>query len=233
MSNWTMPNWLNGDYYTSGPSKFDMGKVKFGSAADGFGRFNRYEIENGQVHFTSKMLNSSWLKLCSDKNDIEPNLLFEDTVPERMRSKIPGMNMYYASKYGDNIWVQLSALADRKTYVATTDQAVPLLMNPETLEQEGMLEWKDDMTCVMGITHARTLKDGMVISYCQNKAMKNSINVYKIHPDTPFTRELIGSFETEHLAYGHSFGLTEEYAMILEQPIVFDFLGMAAGKPMM
>ena len=232
-SNWVAPSWMNGDFFTSGPSQFDMGKVHLGSAADGFGRWNRFEIENGEVHFTSKMLNSKWLKLCQDSNDIEPNLLFEETIPARMRSKIPGMNMYYASKYGDNIFIQMSTLPDKKTYIATTDQAIPLTMNPETLEQEGMLKWEDDLACVMGITHPKTLKDGTMISYCQNKAMKNTINVFKINPKTPLKRELIGSFETKYLAYGHSFGLTEDHVIILEQPIVFDFLGMTAGKPMM
>lgn len=85
----------------------------------------------------------------------------------------------------------------------------------------------------MGITHTKTLKDGTMISYCQNKAMKNTINVFKINPATPLTRELIGSFETKRLAYGHSFGLTEDYIIIMEQPIEFDFLGMTEGKPMM
>jgi len=232
-SNWAMPSWMNGDFYTSGPSVFDMGNVKLGSAGDGFGRWNRFEIENGQVHITSKMLNSKWLKLCKEKNDIEPMLLFEETVPARARSKIPGMNMYYASKYGDNIFIQLSTLPDKKTYVATTDQAIPLLMDPETLEQKGLLKWEDDVACVMGITHPRTLKDGTQVSYCQNKAMTNTINVYKIRPETPLKREVIGSIETKRLAYGHSMGLTEKYAIVLEQPIMFDFLGMTAGKPMM
>jgi len=210
-----------------------MGKVKLGSAADGFGRWNKFDIQDGKVKITSKMLNSTWLKLCQDKNDIEPNLLFQETVPARMRSKIPGVNMYYATKYGDNIFIQLSTLPDKKTYVSTTDQAVPLLMDPVTLEQKGLLKWEDDLACVMGITHAKSLKDGTQISYCQNKGRYNTINVFKINPATPLKRELLGSFETKNLAYGHSFGLTEEYAIILEQPIMFDFLGMIAGKPMM
>ena len=209
-----------------------MDDVKLGCAADGFGRFNRYQIENGQIHLTSKMLNSKWLELCQTQKDIEPNLLFDETTPPRVRSKIPGMNMYYASKYGDNIWIQLSQLPDKKTYVSTTDQAVPLVIDPETLGQLGMLKWEDDIICEMGITHTKYLKDGTMVSFCQSKGLTNSINVFKINPATPLKRELIGSFTTDRLAYGHSFGLTEEYVIIFEQPISFDFLGMTAGKPM-
>lgn len=155
-----MPDWMNGSFYTSGPSKFEMGDVKLGMAVDGFGRFNRFEIGGGAVSFSSKMLDSKWLKLCEDKNDIEPNLLFQETTPPRLRSKIPGMNMYYASKYGDNIFVQLLQMPDKKTVVATTDEPAPLLIDPDTLSQKGMLSWDDNIACIMGITHAKLLKDG-------------------------------------------------------------------------
>ena len=178
------------------------------------------------------MLDSTWLKLCQEKNDIEPNLLFEETTPPRMRSKIPGMNMFYASKYGDNIYVQLLEMPDKKTFVTTTDQAVPLIFNTETLKQEGLLHWDDKLACIMGITHAKTLKDGTMISYCSNEGLSTTINVYKINPATPLTRESIGIFKTEKLAYGHSFGLTEDYAIILEQPIEFQMMGMMEGNPM-
>jgi len=84
----------------------------------------------------------------------------------------------------------------------------------------------------MGITHPKALKDGTMISYCSNKGMSNTVKVYKIEPAAPMTRVEIGSFETEHLAYGHSFGLTEDYAIILEQPIMFRMELMMMGKPM-
>lgn len=99
------------------------------------------------MSFSSSLLDSTWLKLCEDKNDIEPNVLFQTTVPPTARSKIPGENLYYNTKYGDNIFVQLSSLPDNKTYVATTDQAIPLLIDPETLKQQGMLKWDDKLSC--------------------------------------------------------------------------------------
>jgi len=56
--------------------------------------------------------------------------------------------------------------------------------------------------------------------------------VYKVDPKTPLTREVIGSFETEHLLYAHSFGLTENYAIVLEQPVMFKMERMIEGRPM-
>jgi len=54
------------------------------------------------------------------ENTIIPGMMFKEPYPARGRSKVPGMNMYYASKYGDNQWVTMEQLGDGQ-YVATTD----------------------------------------------------------------------------------------------------------------
>ena len=90
-----------------------MGDVKLNNAVDGFGRISRYDIKNGTISLTSKLLDSTWKDTCEKHNDIEPLVLFMETVPPRWKSKIPGMNMYYSSKYGDNIFVQLMEMPDK------------------------------------------------------------------------------------------------------------------------
>ena len=38
----TLPDWLQGDFMSSGPSKFYMGNMKVNTALDGFGRYSRF-----------------------------------------------------------------------------------------------------------------------------------------------------------------------------------------------
>jgi len=71
-----------------------------------------------------------------------------------------------------------------------------------------------------------------MISYCSGAGLSNQVHVYKIRPETPTTRDLIGSFKTKNMAYGHSIGLTEDYAIVLELPILLSTVGMMEGKPM-
>ena len=59
-----LPSWLNGAFVQSGPSVFETKKRHFGSLADGFGRFSRIDIKDGEVHFSTKMLNSNFYQLC-------------------------------------------------------------------------------------------------------------------------------------------------------------------------
>ena len=123
-------------------------------------------------------------------------------------------------------------MPDKQTFVATTDEPVPLIIDKDTLTQQGLFQWDDNMSCTLGITHPKKLKDGSQISYCAHISLSTTVNVFKIHPSKPKTRVLIGSFDTKHLAYGHSMGLTENYAIIFELPIMFDMIGMVSGKPM-
>ena len=63
--------------------------------------------------------------------------------------------------------------------------------------------------------------------------LKVEVNVFQIHPSKPRTRVLIGSFDINNLSYAHSFGLTEDFIIILEQPVSMSMEGMMAGEDMM
>jgi hypothetical protein len=74
---------MDGTFFVAGPSKFGMGKKKFSYVLDGYGRYNKLEIENNTVKLTSKMLNSKWLELSTQENDIPPGFIFVETNPPR------------------------------------------------------------------------------------------------------------------------------------------------------
>ena len=57
-----LPSWLDGEFLVAGPSKFGMGNKMFDHVLDGFGRYNRFKIDNNTIKFSSKMLDSKWYK---------------------------------------------------------------------------------------------------------------------------------------------------------------------------
>jgi carotenoid cleavage dioxygenase-like enzyme len=128
-----LPSWLDGEFVLSGPSKWRVGDRSFMHVLDGLGRFSRFHIEDGKITMNSKMMDSHWYEEIKKEKDIIPGMLFKDTNPPRWRSKIPGMNMYYSSKYFDNNWVMPSRMPDGKTYVGMTDTADYVEMDLETL----------------------------------------------------------------------------------------------------
>lgn len=102
---YALPKWLDGEFLVSGPSKFYMGNMKVNTALDGFGRYSRFNIKDGDITFNSKLMNSTWFNECEKANKIIPGMTFMHTTPERWESKIPFVNLYYSSTYYDNDWV--------------------------------------------------------------------------------------------------------------------------------
>lgn len=101
---------------------------------DGYGRYSTFDIKDGKVGYKSKLMETKYYKESKKENTIIPGLIFGETNPPRSKSKIPGVNMYYQNKYGDNNWVITEKLADGKTYVTTTDTPNKLVMDMDTLE---------------------------------------------------------------------------------------------------
>lgn len=167
-----------------------MGDVKLNNAVDGFGRINRYDIKNGTITFTSKLLDSTWKDTCEKHNDIEPLVLFMETEPPRWKSKIPGMNMKGNSDFPDNLFVQIGVQPDKTTFWASSDVPAPLKIDPINLTQEKLLKWDDNLECLLGVTHPRMHPDGYMVSICSMMSMdgKGFIRVYKIDPDEPLKR---------------------------------------------
>jgi len=99
------------------------------------------------------------------ENTITPGMMFKEPAPARGRSKVPGMNMYYQAKYGDNQWVTMEQLGDGQ-YVATTDTYQKLKMDLDTLKPSEFVTWTDDIPCMLGVTHSHTRSDGTILSIC-------------------------------------------------------------------
>ena len=129
-------------------------------------------------------------------------------------------------KYGDNNWVSVELLADKKTFVGTTDTQTKVKMDIETLETDDWVKFTDNLGCITGVAHSHTQPDGTVLSMCHSLnmghlGMSYFLNFYKMTPEDPFNRQLITRIPMKNLHYFHSFAVTENYAIIVQGPVYF------------
>lgn len=193
-----LPEYLDGQFMVTGPSKFSMGDTKLNHVLDGFGRISNFKIENGNIEMSSKLIDCKWLKLCQEKNTIIPGITFRETTPPRWMSKIPLMNIIGSLSNFDDNWVMPYRMPDNKTYVTMTDTASMLEFDPKTLETKGMIKWEDDIQGTTGTTHVKTLPNGDLVGVCAEINMKgeNKLTAYRIKPDNIKKRIRIGSIDT-------------------------------------
>lgn len=215
-----MPNWANGVFVTSGPSKHEMNKTKFAHLLDGFGRFSNVKFRDGKAHFTSKMIKSNFYNRSLSKNDVGATMLFEETIPTRWTSMIPGVNLFYTLK-NDNNWVSLELLADNKTFVGTTDTNKKLEMDVMSLDTIKVVEFEDGL-CQTGVSHSKKMADGTVISICgdvNKETFKMDLLVYKLEPENTFKKVVIARIPVDRSPMQHAFAMTEKYAIIFDPPM--------------
>lgn len=151
-TDWQIPSWAEGVFVTSGPSKHEMNDRQFSHIFDGFGRFSNVKLKNGKAHFTSKMIKGTFYNQSHFLKTISPTILFGETLPKRLTSWIPGVNMFFAMR-SDNNWVSLELLPDNKTFVGTTDTNIKLEMDLMTLETKKAIRWEDGF-CQTGVSHS-------------------------------------------------------------------------------
>merc|ERR1712086_527474 len=163
-TSWEWPKWAEGLFATTGTSKHEMHGRKFNHLFDGYGRFSTVKFRDNQALFTSKFLKSQFWNRSVEADDVPAGLLFLETTPPRPASEIlPVWNLL--QPFDDNNWVDMELLADNKTFVGTTDDAIKVEIDGDTLETVGHVAF-DNEFCITGITHSRQRPDGPVLSLC-------------------------------------------------------------------
>lgn len=219
-----MPKWAEGLFVTSGPAKHEMNNTKFNFLLDGFGKFSSVKFRDGKALFTSQILKSSFYNDSLSSERVKPGILFRETTPPRWTSMVPMLNLIQ-SQSTDNNWVDFEMLADNKTFVGTTDSAIKMKMNPDSLEFQSKIEWEDEVGCMNGVSHSRRRDDGTVISICHvmNKTTgKMDLTVYKIEGSNIQKRIVIAKIPQDKMALHHAFALSKDYAIVFEAPYTFD-----------
>lgn len=126
--------------------------------------------------------------------------------------------------HGDNNWVDMELMPDKKTFMVLTDSPNALQMDVNTLKTDGHVKWEDDLKPISGISHPHTLNDGTMVSICSvlNDKREPEYLLWKLTPERPFYRQKIVQIPVDIKGYQHSFAFTQEYAMILESPFYLD-----------
>ena len=207
---------------SSGPSQHDINGTHVNHYIDGFGRFCSFKIGEGEkgVSFSSKMLNSNYYTHSKRDGCVIPGLLFQETTPPRWRAQVPMVNLLYQRDCNDNNWVDLELTADGKDFVITSDSEQKLLFDINTLEQKGPISWEDNLNLMSGVSHSQTLPDGTVLSLGQD--VSHNIILFKIEPENPRKRIQVAKIPHKEFVLAHSFGLTKDYAIVMEPPFYLD-----------
>ena len=225
----TIPNWLSGTLIRNGPGKFSTNKSWVSNWFDGLTMLHAFTIANGNVSYVNKYLKSKDYESSLRTGKMNYAGFVQDPCGSTFKhlftqffthpkNEINNANVNVA-KYTSSTSPRLRRTSN---FIALTETPLPVEFDPKTLQTLGVLNYNDNYpkTKIHDTAHPHydpELKEHL--GYFTQFGKTSSHNLFKIKDGTT-TREIIATYETQEPSYMHSFGLTQNYAILMGLPLV-------------
>src|SRR3954467_832097 len=219
----TVPPWLNGTLVRVTPALMDGGGKTIKHWFDGAAMLNAFGFGDGGVSYGSRFLETEYL---ADVRKGEVNFGFGADPCRSLFKRVMSLND--VNKF-DNANVNLQELGRR--YIAMTETPLPVEFDPTTLATLGKPAWRDK-DAYGQVTTAHPHYDyerDEVVNYTAHFGPKTSYRVYAAG-EVGAKRRLIGSLPVKKPGYMHSFGMSERYVVLAENPLLVNPMSMPLSK---
>jgi carotenoid cleavage dioxygenase-like enzyme len=219
-----LPPWLAGTLVRVTPAMLDVGGRPLRHWFDGLAMLNAFTFGDGRVGYGSRFLDTDTYR--GAREGRFDRLGFAE---DPCRSLFKRVSALFSPDFTDNTNVNLVRLGER--YLAMTELPLPVEFDPETLETLGLVRFKDRLGGHHTTPHPQhDAARGEAIFHAARFSARSSYRVYGV--DGSLRRRQIASVAAREPAYMHSFGMSERYLVLTEQPLVVNPLSLAlSGKP--
>ncbi|XP_046405913.1 beta,beta-carotene 15,15'-dioxygenase-like [Ischnura elegans] len=225
------PSWLQGSFVRLGPGKFELGKTgdfMMNHWFDGYAILYKFDIKNGKVTFSKRFLQSDAYKraVCVGRP------VFTEygtrSYPDPCKNIFSRMMSSLIPDVTDNNVIGLYTMED-SMYVAS-ETSILIRVDPKDLKTHE----KTDLGKFVGlnIASSHVVKDEKGTSYCLGSSILSGIkhHIVKI-PQSPSGKANDAWKKAKVLAnipspykvnynYYHSFGMSPNYFVLIEQPML-------------
>ncbi|MEM7112757.1 MAG: carotenoid oxygenase family protein [Chloroflexota bacterium] len=223
-----IPDWLSGSLIRNGPAQFEVGKRPFRHWFDGHAMLHRFGFENGQVSYANRFLQTN-----SRQGDMEAETIaFGQFATDPCRSIFQRFQQIFKpGAPAHNTNVNLTKLAGEM--LALTETPLPVAFDGDTLATAGVVDFADDLGFMSSTAHPHF--DSVRNTGVQHLIEYGRQSTYRfayIPNEKPLRRQLISAISVDEPGYVHSFGMTENYLILAEGPLVVNPLKLLlGGKP--
>lgn len=225
----TVPAWLGGSLLRTGPALYEAGERTVNHLFDGQAMLHRFGFAEGRVSYRNRFLQTAALRAVREDGRIGLSEFASDPC-RSIFGKV--MSKFTPPSLTDNANVNVIPIGDEG--LAMTETPLPVVFDPRTLETAGVADWAKDIPGMHVSAHPHHDRErNELVSYAVKIGPRCAYRVWSMHAGrgvhAPAT---IADLPVRKPAYMHSFGLTEHYAVLVEQPLVLDVKGLIlSGRP--
>ncbi|XP_020501854.2 carotenoid-cleaving dioxygenase, mitochondrial [Labrus bergylta] len=235
----TIPSWINGNLLRNGPGKFEFGNTHFNHWFDGMAMLHKFKIENGQVTYMSRFLRSDVYKKNSERDRIVISEFGTLAMPDPCKNFFQRfLSRFEMIQPTDN--ASVSFVQYKGDYYVSTETNFMHRVNPENLETVEKVDWSKFIAVNGATAHPHSDPDGTTYNMGNSYGSKGALyNIIRVPPekkdatDTLQGAKVLCSIvpaDKSHPSYYHSFAMSENYVVFIEQPIKMDLLKIVTCK---
>lgn len=234
----SVPSWLNGSLYRNGSGIFEIGDIKMNHLFDGFSVLSRYDIKDGKVFYKNRILRSDTWNESIKANRLVYGQFGTLEIPDPCKNIFSRFLSYFKVDATDNTSVNIVKHGDAIFTMTETDKIFQV--DPDTLDPVDKVHLGKMISVHSSTAHPHTDQDGVMYNLASNYQNRNmAYCITASDPDQdgnakPFDNlRIIGSVPSRWRSchsYNHSFAMSENYFVILEQNVCIDLLKAAFAK---
>ncbi|XP_011149993.1 carotenoid isomerooxygenase isoform X2 [Harpegnathos saltator] len=240
----TIPKWLKGTLLRNGPGKLKVGEYTFQHLFDSSALVHRFEISDGKVTYQRRFIQTEVYKKNMAARRIVMTEFGTRATPDPCRSIFHRVATIFNSdeKFSDNTMISVYPFGDE--YYTFTEAPVMHRIDPKTLETMGKVNVSQYVNIVNHTSHPHVMTDGTVYNVGLSLTpLGPRYNVVGFYPSRVTVDEFgeekeLSMFDqativasvpcrwTLNPSYMHTFGITENYFIIVEQPLAISMVSM-------
>nr|XP_054774205.1 beta,beta-carotene 15,15'-dioxygenase-like [Lytechinus pictus] len=233
----SIPGWLKGSFLRTGPGRFEVGESKYKHFFDGLALLHRFTFDNGSVMYHSRYLDSNSYQAAMKENRIVFTEFGTAGFPD------PCLNIFSRAmstfltrlKFTDNCNVNWVRSGDQ--FYTITETPMIQKVDPVTLEKEETIDISKIISVFTGTAHPHQCPDETAYNLGVNFGARSTYNIIKLPPQTEGNDESIYKQASIALtipttdtypSYSHSFFMTPNYFILVEQPLFINMIKLAS-----
>ncbi|NXQ01093.1 BCDO2 oxygenase, partial [Vidua macroura] len=231
-----IPKWINGNLLRNGPGKFEFGNDKFNHWFDGMALLHQFQLAHGTVTYRSRFLQSSSYLRNSQHNRIVASEFGTLAMPDPCKS-IFGRFLSRFEPLHPTLLI-MNKICSSSSDFHKTDSLGSSALTENLWHLQ--VDWSKFIAVNGATAHPHYEPDGttynMGNSYGKHGSSYNIIRVppqESGHGDTLEGAKVLCSISPRDRAkpsYYHSFGMTENYIIFIEQPLKLNLLKIITSK---
>ncbi|CAL8336091.1 unnamed protein product [Boreogadus saida] len=235
----TIPDWITGNFLRNGPGKFEYGNQTFNHWFDGMALLHQFKIAKGRVTYRSRFLSSECYQANNENNRIMVSEFGTVALPDPCKNFFQRfLSRFELPKATDN--ASVSFVTYKGDYYVSTETTFMHKVDPETLETTGKVDWSKFIAVNGATAHPHNDPDGTTYNMGNSYTPKGAFyNIIRVPPTKSSPEETlegatvvcsIPSTDKTKPSYYHSFAMSKNYVVFIEQPIKINLLKVVTGK---